>query len=138
MNPEQAAREEVLDLHRFLSGWLDGSLPKTRQAFARFSGALAGDFTIVFTSGNLIGRQAMIAELWDSHGMKSPPYPIEIKTLATRPLGAEYCLATYREYQPMGHAMPRVCSALFRLSSSGDAVEWVHLHETWLKSKEHP
>jgi hypothetical protein len=127
---DDKCRAEVEELHRFIEGWLTGSIEKTREQFARFEDALAEDFVIVHPSGTWQEKSAICAEFWRAHGVRPSSFAIDIQKLKVRVTAPLYCLLMYEEWQRDVEVSGRLSSALFR--EAADGIRWVHLHETWL------
>ncbi|MFQ5973360.1 MAG: hypothetical protein ACE5Q3_13605 [Alphaproteobacteria bacterium] len=138
---EQACRSEVEDLHRFFVEWMSGSLPRTREAFARVTDVIAPGFLIVSPAGVVTERAPLIAELDAAHGRRvNPQAPFRIwieKYRRRHPMG-DLALVTYEEWQSLaGVTTARISTALFRRKAgTPNGVEWLHVHETWLAGHE--
>lgn len=128
--------DEVHALHRTIEGWLAGTLPESRQAFARFSDALAADFVIVHPSGTTATRAGVIARLWRAHGAEGQRFRIGIRNLVCRLEAPPWCLLSYEEWHHGDVPTGRISTALFRQADRPLGLEWVHLHETWLPTGE--
>ncbi|WP_051328803.1 DUF4440 domain-containing protein [Geminicoccus roseus] len=127
---EQAALNEVADLHVLFTRWLgpgEGDL-------ARAAAALAPEFRMVLPDGALVERAAVLAFLEAMRGRRGPAFRIEIAEAEAREAGQGHVLVTYVERQEDdGKATARRSSALFRFEPSAPCgVVWLHLHETWL------
>lgn len=135
---EAAGRAEIEDLHRFLVGWLGGTLPRTEAAFAAFASVLAPDFAIVGPRGVVTERAALLSELEAAHGVHAGPgkaFAIRIENVALRREGDGIALFTYEEWQDIGGAPAnaRISTVLFdRHAAAPNGLVWRHLHETWL------
>jgi len=132
-----ACRDEVLDLHRFLVGWLTGALPPSDAVFARFYDVMAPDFVIINPRGVVSARDALCAELRAAHGVHGGPrkaFSIRIDDALSRPISDSHAIVTYQEWQELGgQTSARISTALFRAkNATPNGVEWMHLHETWL------
>ncbi len=124
--------DEVIDLHRFIQEWMRGSLPKTREAFERFSEVLSGDFMIIHPGGTSEDRAQVTASFWSAHGSRDDSFRIEIRNPRYRLSSNHYALATYEEWQFGSTTTARVSTVLFRQRDRNGKPLWVHLHETWL------
>lgn len=135
---EAAGRAEIEELHRFLVGWLGGTLPRTEAAFAAFASVLAPEFTIVSPRGGVTERAALLGELEAAHGVHGGPgkaFAIRIENVTLRHDGDGLALFTYEEWQEFGGAVAnaRISTVLFgRDAAAPNGLVWLHLHETWL------
>ena len=133
-----AGRAEIEELHRFLVGWLGGTLPRTEAAFAAFASVLAPDFAIVSPRGVVTERAALLGELEAAHGVHGGPgkaFAIRIENVVLRHDGDGLALFTYEEWQEIGGAAAnaRISTVLFaRDAAAPNGLVWLHLHETWL------
>lgn len=132
-----AVRDEIVGLHHFFQDWFTGALPQTEEAFARMRNALAADFAIISPGGVLTERAALLQNLFRAHGQQ-PHMRIWIERVQIRQQVGELVVATYEEWQSSGEqpANPptaRLSTALFRRRDENNhALEWLHVHETWL------
>jgi hypothetical protein len=129
---EALCKAEVLRLHRFLERWLAGTLQRSEAQFDEFAQALADDFVIIHPSGNMEGKEHVLADLHQAHGVHTGAFSIEIRNLRCRVATQSWCLLTYEEWQHAEDTSARLSSALLRRCPDGQRVQWVHLHETWL------
>ena len=135
---EAVGRAEIDELHRFLVGWLGGTLPRTEAAFAAFASVLAPDFAIVSPRGVVTERAALLGELEAAHGVHGGPgkaFAIRIENVVLRHDGDGLALFTYEEWQEIGGAAAnaRISTVLFgRDAAAPNGLVWLHLHETWL------
>ena len=135
---ESQALKEVEDLHRFIAEWMTGGLADTDRVFARFAGAMSGEFTLIGPSANITGRAALIAEFRAAHGVHrgaGKDLRIWIENARARRLGGGLALVAYEEWQRISGAVTaRQSSAIFGADETAvNGVAWLHLHETWLR-----
>ena len=114
-----------------------GELPRTPQAFRRFTDALAPEFAIISPRGVLTARDPLIQELEAAHGTQGDPAsPFRIWIEDYRPHWRidDLSLVTYQEWQERSGAVTaRLSTALFRRHAEApNGVAWLHVHETWL------
>ena len=144
---EKACEAEVRELHEFLVQWMTGVLPRTSEAYERFTKVIADCFVIINPGGELTERTSLIGELeaaYDVHAESPNPdrenigepkdFRIWIENCQTRHQEGGLSLFTYEEWQQIsGATTGRLSTALFRrCSGTPNGVEWLHLHETWL------
>lgn len=128
----EQCEDEVLELHRFFERWFSGSADK--DEIGRLSGVLSERFLMVSPEGETLDRRGLVARLFERHG--ADRVRISIRDLRERFRTGGHCMITYEEWQQDGDgpARGRLSSALFReRSDAPQGVEWVHLHETWLR-----
>lgn len=123
--------DEVLDLHRFIEAWLNGSLPKTKEVFSRFDCVLASDFMIVHPSGELDNRDQILEGFWSAYGTRDDLI-IEIRNPAFRFSCQSFAVLTYEEWQMGRTTSARFSTVIFRVSKECSEIKWRHLHETWI------
>jgi hypothetical protein len=127
--------DEVVELHRFFQAWFRGEIDPDGSAFSRLSDVLAEGFHMVSADGEVVGRSEILASLRAAHGSKSSGLVIRIEDCRFRTGGGRLGVLTYQEWQQEGErSRGRIATAVFQ--DRGDApngVEWVHVHETWLR-----
>jgi len=132
-----AAEAEVHDLHRFLEGWLTGTLAPDARTFARFADCLGVGFRIISPAGQVTDREALCRELHAAHGARAgadTDFRIWIEHFRDVQEWPDHCLIAYQEWQHFaGRTTARISTTLFgRRQDAADGVAWLHLHETWL------
>jgi hypothetical protein len=123
----------VVGLHDFLVGWFTATFDDTDASFARFADALDPDFTMIVPSGEVLGREAVVASVRAAHATAAGAFRIEIRDLVERASWEHAALLTYEEWQFLGGRVEnrRVSTALLvRAPGAGGGVRWRHLHET--------
>jgi hypothetical protein len=132
-----AAIREVLGLHAFFESWFAGSCPETGAAFATVEASLGPSFTMVGPDGRRVQRSDVITAIRGSYGAKARHgrFAITIEEPEILHLDAALVLVRYVEEQVLGNAVTRRRStALFSRSPAGpQGVQWVALHETWMR-----
>jgi hypothetical protein len=124
---------EIVGLHDFFEGWLGGTLPDTDDAFERFERTIGEAFTFIDPDGRFLERAELVAHLRAAHGAR-PGLRIRIENPRIRHETCGLTIATYEEWQEAGDKTTgRLSSAVFR--DRGEGVEWVHVHETWLRGR---
>lgn len=122
--------DEVVELHRFFEGWLSGTLDNTQETFRRFEQALAEGFVMVEPNGILLRRETLLTNFRNAHGAVPKPFTIEVRNPEVKELNGSLALVTYEEWQLGREQTARVSSAL--LHRTQGALEWLHVHETWV------
>ncbi len=132
-----ACRREIVELHDFFQGWLDGSLPAAEAVFARFLLATAPAFTLIGPDGRAADRSATAAWIRAAHGTR-PGFHLWTDDHVLRAAGDDWALATYREWQMHnGVTTVRFSTALLQSDAGAPGgLCWVHVHETWLEAPE--
>lgn len=130
--------QEVHRLHRFFEQWFVGALEEDDGVFAEVADALAPDFVLISPSGEAIQREDLLPRLRSMHAVRrnSPDeFRIWIESFETRFQSGPLHGVTYEECQRSGDEVTRrVSTGVFReRSDTPFGVEWVHVHETWLK-----
>ncbi len=122
---------EIIELHEFFEGWLGGTLPGTDDAFDRFERAIGDAFTFIGPDGHFLNRADLVSHLRAAHGSR-PGLRIRIENPKLHHQMGDLSIATYEEWQEVGPAVTgHLSSGVFR--RRGERLEWVHVHETWLK-----
>ena len=135
---EAACKHEIVELHQFFQDWFRGELAETEAQFARFARVMAPDFSIISPTGSLNHREAILQMVRHGYGgWQDRNGRIWIENIIVRWQDDGHCLLTYEEWQEIdGQITARLSTVLFRTyfdeTHGVDAVQWVHLHETWL------
>jgi hypothetical protein len=144
---EKACEAEVRELHEFLVEWMTGVLPRTPEAYERFTQVMADGIVISNPGGELTERASLIGALESAHGIQAESpnqgrgnngepkdFRIWIENCQCRHQEGGLSLVTYEEWQQIsGTVTGRLSTALFRrCNGTPNGVEWLHLHETWL------
>lgn len=132
-----ACAREVQELHDFFQAWLEGSLPATDTAFARFTLATAAGFTLIGPDGGVAGRDETAAWIRAAHGTRHG-FRLWTDAHTLRAEGEDWALCTYREWQTRdGETTVRISTALFVADATAPTgLSWMHVHETWMGGAE--
>ena len=132
-----ACAREIKELHDFFQAWLEGSLPPTDAAFARFAQATAAGFTLIGPDGSVTRRDETAAWIRAAHGTRRG-FKLWTDEHTLRAAGEDWALCTYREWQTRdGATTVRISTALLVADSTAPAgLSWVHVHETWMSGGE--
>jgi hypothetical protein len=139
---EALCRQEIVELHQFFQGWYRGDLADTEEQFNRFVRVLANDFTIITPTGSLNHREATLAMVRQGYGSwRERNGRIWIENIVLRWQDEGQRLLTYEEWQEIDDRLTaRLSTVLFRsyydAAHDVQGVQWVHLHETWLPTRE--
>lgn len=127
---EAACRTEVRQLHEFFQAWYRGDLEPTDEAFARFAGVLAAEFTVITTGGLELDRDRLLPLMRGEHGTK-PDLEMWTENFRLRLADCGLVLFTYEEHgRTAGRRKASLITALLRENPAMvNGLEWVHLHE---------
>jgi hypothetical protein len=133
-------REEVDGLHRFFEQWFRGELEATPSALDRVRNALDDEFSVLFPSGNRVGRIGLLAQLERAHGGNrdlGDRFSIRIEGFEVVWQSRTAAVVRYEEWHEIGERIrARASTAVFKAdSSSPHGVRWLHLQETWLPGR---
>lgn len=122
--------QEVLDLHVYLTLWLTGEIPNGDGTPARLKYVLADDFFVIHPNGQSGSKADAIESFGKAWGEKPQSYAIRIENVQTRPLGDDYCLATYKESHVGEPGRERIATAVLERELTSGAIKWRFLQET--------
>lgn len=127
--------DEVVGLHRFFQEWYRGEIDAAGEGFSRMSDVLAEGFHLISPDGRLVGRSEILASVRRAHGSKSPEFAIRTGECHFRAGSRRLGVVTYEEWhEEGGERRGRVSTAVFHdRADAPNGVEWVHVHETWVK-----
>lgn len=125
---------EIQALHQFFQDWFTGSIAETEANFARVTSVLHPHFCLVAPDGQLSDRATVLRWIWKGYGTR-PDFQLWAEQTVLRHRTNQLALATYEEWQQTpGSQTVRLSSALFqRRLDAPHGVEWLHVHETWLR-----
>jgi hypothetical protein len=129
----EACFQEIIDLHDFFQGWLDGTLPKDETLFKRFAAANDPAFTLISPDGSMAGGAETGAWIQAAHGTR-PGFRLWTDDHRMHFHTTDMAIVTYREWQTReGATSVRRSTAVFCIAPTApNGVAWVHVHETWL------
>jgi hypothetical protein len=129
----KAAIQEVIDLHIFFQEWLDGSLPNTDAAFARFHAATAAGFTLISPDGSIAAGADTATWIQTAHGTRRG-FRLWTDAHNVRYVNDNLAVVTYQEWQTRdGVTTGRISTAIFVAAPAApNGVAWLHVQETWL------
>lgn len=127
--------DEVVGLHRFFQEWYRGEIDAAGEGFSRMSDVLAEGFHLISPDGRLVGRSEILASVRRAHGSKPPEFAIRTGECLFRAGSRRMGVVTYEEWHEEGsERRGRVSTAVFQdRADAPNGVEWVHVHETWIK-----
>ncbi len=125
---------EIRDLHQFFQDWFSGAIAQTEANFARVTTALSEKFTLIAPDGTLAEYATVIGWLRGGYGSR-PNFRLWTDKIVVRHQQGDLALATYEEWQTIDdQENVRLSTTLLRANASAPAgVEWLHVHETWLR-----
>lgn len=127
--------DEVVELHRFFQAWYRGEIDPGGEGFSRFSDVLSESFHLISPDGRLVSRSEILAAVRAAHGSKPPAFEIRTGEVHFRIGSRRVGVVTYEEWhEGGGEGRGRVSTAVFQdRADAPNGVEWVHVHETWLR-----
>lgn len=131
---ESSVIAEIQTLHQFFQDWFTGNITQTEANFARVTGVLHPQFTLISPDGRLSDCATVLSWLREGYGTR-PDFQLWTEQIVLRHHTSNLVLATYEEWQQTpGSQTVRLASALFqRRLEAPHGVEWLHVHETWLQ-----
>ncbi len=137
---KQTIAGEIIALHEFLAGWLNGTLSNDDTLFAQhLESRLVPGFINVQPSGAVLERAHLLRQIRGGYGL-SPDFNIAIRNVVVRKeFGEGLTLATYEEYQRGAkNSAPRNARLSSVLMRPRDGMaDWYSIHETWLPDDKH-
>jgi hypothetical protein len=125
---------EIIELHDFFQGWLDGTLPEADAVYGRLAATMASEFTLITPEGERIGYDQAIVQFRPTYNTR-PGWRMWIERAELRLRQGGLLLTTYEEWHRFadGRVTGRACTALFReQAGTPNGLAWLHIHETWL------
>lgn len=137
---EKMCEREAVTFHSFLRDWLAGAVPRTTEAFERFSGVMGDGLEVISPLGTVTAREPLIEEFEGLHGVlaaQADAFQIWVENYRCRRVIGDYAVATYEEWHRLkDDVSARLSTALYRKrADTPNGVEWLHVHETWLPGK---
>lgn len=136
---DERCRREVIELHQFFEEWFTAKRELTEENFLRFSRVMGTGFEIISPDGDRRGREEMVENLRNAHGVyREETFRIWIEGYRSRPLAEGLQLVTYEEWQERADGKRgRLSTAVLRRNpDTPNGVEWLHVHEVWLPSRQ--
>lgn len=136
----QQALEEIRSLHHFFEQWFNAEIPQQQSHFRRFRHAMADDLSFISPTAAQLDKNAIINYLWDAYGQhQNDPIKIWTENESVRPIGGPSWLGLYEEHQQQGEEhTQRISSVIFNIDpKAANAIQWRHVHETWMPPQEH-
>jgi hypothetical protein len=132
-----AWKTEIEELHAFFEDWIGGAIDASEERFGRLEEALAETFTFVTTSGEVLGREAIVSAVREAHGTRLG-LRITIREPSLVQADEDHLVAVYQEWQEVeGERTGRVSTVVFRRSEEApNGLAWIHVHETWIRGNE--
>ncbi|MBE2240152.1 MAG: DUF4440 domain-containing protein [Caldilineaceae bacterium] len=133
---QQPAIQEVIDLHTFFEAWLDGALPESDAAFARFAATTDPHFILIGPDGKVLDRDGVAAWIRRAHGTRRG-FRLWTTDHLIRYEDGDCTLVTYLEWQTRdGVTTCRTSTALLITHAAApNGLQWRHVHETWTRGE---
>jgi hypothetical protein len=128
-------REEIVDIHRFLSEWISGACPGDdttyREGLLR---RLSKNFILVTPLGRTFEGEGFTRMMRANHG-SDPKLDIQIRQVEVRHREGSMRVATFEAWpdggvEPTPPSRGRFCTVVMK--DRGESFEFLHVHETWL------
>ncbi|GAB3484842.1 DUF4440 domain-containing protein [Nocardiopsis coralliicola] len=122
---------EIVEHHRFIEAWLQGSAdPGGLEGFLERH---TPDFTLCGPGGDTADRAGLAAGFGAGHGA-APSVSVEVREARVVAEDAGLVVAVYEEHQASpGASTARRSTAVFtREASARNGLRWKHLHESWI------
>ena len=131
---ENRCATEIIDLHKFFEDWFGGKVSNTDVVFARFVDCMDNGFVLISPDGSIQTLAELKPMLRAAHGSR-PGVRIWATNARLLHRMDGHVVMAYEEWQVTDGAQTRrQSSAVFRTDAGlPQGVQWVHLHETWLK-----
>lgn len=125
-------QDEIESMHTFLGMWFRGEIAESefeKQFLYRFS----PDLIFIPPAGRFLNFNDLSMSIRSGYAT-NPAFRIQIRNVAVHQELDGHILATYEEWQRNARASQpadngRIATVLF---STGNQLEWKHIHETWL------
>ncbi|GGK48675.1 hypothetical protein [Salinarimonas ramus] len=127
-----AAARDVVVLHRVFEAWLSGHAPNCPESFKPIEEALGPGFSMVIPDGTLVPRDAVIARLAASHGVRGSDFRILVEEVT--PVATTETLAAVRYIERQSGSVKsdaRRSLALLVPAPTETGVAWRFVQETW-------
>jgi hypothetical protein len=121
---------EVYRWYNLFFPWSRGMASQSEAAIKPLYDALASDFRVVLTDGQIMGRADYWERLWGLHGKRVGSPESHITNLSITPL-ADGVFLTVFDLVKDGITKKKVDSALMRLDpASPSGISWMYVHES--------
>ena len=127
---EQMVEQEVRSWYRTFYYWSRGLCPREESGARPIFNALADDFRVLLTSGNMMNKSEYWERLLSLHGVRRGDPPSQIVNLDMARIETDHVLVTFDLYK-RGVTKKKFDSALLRRDiSMPGGVAWVYVHES--------
>ncbi|MCH4897459.1 MULTISPECIES: hypothetical protein [unclassified Pseudomonas] len=121
---------EVYRWYNLFFPWSRGVASQSEEAIKPLYDALANDFRVVLTDGQIMDRENYWERLWGLHGKRAGSPESHIINLSITPLPGD-CFLTVFDLVKNGITKKKVDSALMRLDpDSPSGISWIYVHES--------
>lgn len=130
--------KEVTELHKFFEDWYNAILPKSQEAYSRFSSVMNPTARYISPTGSISIGSELISGIWQDYGKyENDTFAITIddyKHLFLATTNQDISLVNYVEIQKIGGKVDnsRIHTSAFRYKqSTPNGVWWEHIHQTY-------
>ncbi|MCX2546499.1 hypothetical protein [Pseudomonas sp. COW5] len=121
---------EVYRWYNLFFPWSRGMSSQSEGAIKPLYDALADDFRVVLTDGQIMERADYWERLWGLHGKRAGSPESHITNLSITPLPGGFFLTVF-DLVKDGITKKKVDSALMRLDeNSPSGISWIYVHES--------
>lgn len=127
----------VHEIHSFFTDWIGGFCPNDAEILrTRALDRISDDFVAIFPAGRRSGKSDFKDYMSAGYG-SNPRFRIKITDVSVAHLRKEMAVVNYREWQrgAINSDEPnngRISTMVVGPRSSGDGLEILQVHETWL------
>jgi len=126
----ELASIEIEEWYRVFHQWTRGLCPNDESYVRPIYDALADDFRVVLTNGDILKKAEYWSRLRKLYGARSKDQPSHTVNLNLMPIEENHLLAAFDLFKD-GVLKKKVDSALMRRSpSAAGGIEWVYVHES--------
>jgi hypothetical protein len=123
-------KAEVYRWYNLFFPWSRGVSSHSEGAIKPLYDALANEFRVVLTDGQIMSRADYWERLWGLYGKRAGSPESHITNLSITPLPGDFFLAVF-DLVKDGIAKKKVDSALMRVDrSSPSGISWIYVHES--------
>ncbi|MBK5417763.1 hypothetical protein [Pseudomonas sp. TH31] len=121
---------EVYRWYKLFFPWSRGVSSKSEGAIKPLYDALASEFRVVLTDGQIMGRTDYWERLWDLYGTRAGSPESHIINLSITPLPGDFFLTVF-DLVKDGITKKKIDSALMRVDhTSPSGISWIYVHES--------
>ncbi len=127
----------IHDIHAFFTDWIGGRSPGDPETFRKNAlDRISDDLVAIFPAGRIFGKKDFSGYMSGLYG-SNPEFRIKIRDIRVAHNGGDMAVVTYQEWQrgAKDSDQPengRVSTMVVREKRSGEGIEVLNVHETWL------